>query len=118
MVGFVPCAQSFENLQRFLARRLADIYRLKTAFKRGVLLNMRPVFRDSRGSDDLKFSARQSRLYDVCGIDRALSRPRADYRVYLVDEYYDIGVFFDLSEDFFQSLLKLSSVFRAGYHAC
>ena len=62
MVRLVAIFQTFKDLHRFFFGRLTDMYWLETTFQRGVFFNVLSVLVDGRRTDDLKVTARQSRL--------------------------------------------------------
>src|SRR5207248_1091866 len=61
----------------------------------------------------LKLSARQRRLEDRGGVDRALGGARTDEVVELVDEQGDVAALGDLLHHLLQALLELAAVLRA-----
>ena len=77
---------------------------------------MATVFIGRRCADHLQFTARQNRLQNISGIDRALCRTCADDGMDLIDKENDIAVFCDLVHDLFESLFKFSAVFCSCDH--
>ena len=71
-----------------LERRLLDHDRLEAALERGVALDVLAVLVERGRADALQLAARERRLEDVRGVDRALGRAGADERVQLVDEQH------------------------------
>ena len=65
-------------------------------------------------ADRLELAAREHRLEDARGVDRALGGPGADERVQLVDEQHDVAARADLLQDLLQALLEVAAVARAG----
>ncbi len=65
-------------------------------------------------ADAANLAARQRRLQDVGGVERALRRARADQRVQLVDEHDDVRVLGQLLHDRLEALFELAAVLRAG----
>src|SRR5699024_11163486 len=86
VVGFITVAQALQHFDRVGDRRLVDLNRLETAFQRRVLFEMLPELVDGGGADGLQFAARQHRLEDTGGIDRAFGGAGTDQRVNLIDE--------------------------------
>ncbi len=66
------------------------------------------------GADAADLAARQRRLEDVGGVERALGRTRPDQRVQLVDEDDDVGALGQLLHDRLEPLLELAPVLGAG----
>ena len=94
-------------------RRLADEDRLEAPLQRGVLLDVLAVLVERRRADGAQLAARQHRLEQVRGVDRALRRAGTDDRVELVDEEDDLprGAL-DLLQDRLETLLELAAVLR------
>ena len=100
---------------RVLDRRLADQHRLEAALERGVLLDVLAVLVERRGADGAQLAARQHRLQQVGGVDRALGGAGADDRVQLVDEQDDLALGGDdLGQHGLQPLLELAAELGAG----
>ena len=66
-------------------------------------------------ADALNLAARESRLEDVGGVERALGRARADQRVQLVDEDDGVLILHQLFHDGLEPLFKLAAVLGAGH---
>ncbi len=66
------------------------------------------------GADDLDLAARQGRLEDRGGVERALGGTGADERVHLVDEQDDALVLDDLGHDALEAVFELAAVLGAG----
>ena len=64
-------------------------HRLEAALERGVLLDVLAVLVERRRADAAQLAAREHRLEQVGGVDRAFGRAGADERVQLVDEQDD-----------------------------
>ena len=62
----------------------------------------------------MNFTARERRLQDVCGIERAFRRARADERVQLVDKDDVLRIVDQFAHDLFQALFELTAIFCAG----
>src|SRR4030095_956302 len=86
VVLLVPLADAHEDVDRLLERRLLDHDGLEAALERGVALDVLAVLIERRRAHALELAARQRRLQDVRGVDRALGRAGSDERVKLVDE--------------------------------
>ncbi len=113
VVRFVAVAQALENLDGLFDRRLADHHRLEAALEGGVLFDVLAEFVERRRADALQFAARERRLDDVRGVDRAFGRSRADQRVQLIDEEDDLaGRAADLVHDALHPLLEFAAILR------
>ena len=75
MVLLVALADAHEDLDRLLERRLLDHDRLEAPLERSVALDVLAVLVERRRADALELAARQRRLEDVGGVDRALGGP-------------------------------------------
>ena len=96
-------------------RRLADEDGLEAALERSVLLDVLAVLVERRRADRTQLAAREHRLQEVGGVDRALGGAGADDRVQLVDEEDDLaGRVLDLREHGLEPLLELAAVLRSG----
>ena len=71
-----------------LDRRLLDHHRLEAPLEGGVALDVLAVLVERGRADALQLAARQRRLEDVGGVDRAFGGAGADQRVQLVDEQH------------------------------
>ena len=106
-----------KDADRFLLNRLLDRNRLKTPFKRRVLLNIFTVFRDRRRADQLQLPPRQRRFQDIGSVDCALRTPRTDQRMKLIQKQKHISRLRHLTDDPFYAFLKLAAVFASCDHA-
>ena len=115
VVRFVAVAQALEDLDRLFDRRLADHDRLEAALQRRVLLDVLAELVERRRADALQLAARQRRLDDVGGVDRAFGGARTDQRVKLVDEQDDLaGRAADLVHHALHALFEFAAILRAG----
>ena len=115
MVVLVALLEAAQDRDRVLDRRLVDDHRLEAALERGVLLDVLAVLVERRRADGAQLAAREHRLQQVRGVDRALGGARADDRVQLVDEEdHRAGGVGDLLEDRLEAVLELAAVLRAG----
>ena len=90
-------------------------HRLEAPLERRVLLDVLAVLVERRRADRAQLAARQHRLQQVGGVDRALGGAGADDRVQLVEEEDDLALGrLDLLEHRLQPLLELAAVLRAG----
>ena len=69
-----------------------------------------------RGADAANLAARERRLEDVGGVERAFCRPGADQRVQLIDEHDDVRVLGELLHDRLEALFELSAILRARHN--
>ena len=114
VVSLVAIAQALEDVDRVSHGRLGHLDRLEAPLERRVLLEVLAVFVERRRADGLQLAARQHRLEDAGGVDRALGGTRADERVQLVDEQNDVAARLDLLEDLLETLLEVTAVAGAG----
>ena len=89
MVRLVALLQPAQDRDRVGDRRLADEDRREPPLERGVLLDVLAVLVERRRADAAQLAAREQRLQQVRGVDRALGGAGADDRVQLVDEEDD-----------------------------
>ena len=92
VVRLVALLQPAQDRDRVGDRRLADEDRREPALERGVLLDVLAVLVERRRADAAQLAAREHRLQQVRGVDRALGGAGADDRVQLVDEEDDAAV--------------------------
>ena len=115
MVRLVPLLEPTQDRDRVGDGRLADEHRREAALERGVLLDVLAVLVERRRADAAQLAAREHRLQQVRGVDRAFGGAGADDRVQLVDEQHDAAVaLLDLGEHGLQPLFELAAVLRAG----
>ena len=112
--GLVLGAQAHEDLLGILDARLLYEDGLEAARERGILLEMLLVLVERRRTDDLDLAARERRLQDIGGVERALCRTRANECVHLIDEEDDRAVLTHLVDESLEALLELAAVLRAG----
>ena len=113
VVRLVAVAQALEDLHGLLGRRLVDRDLLEAALQGGVALEVLAVLVERGRAHGLQLAARQRRLEDRGGVDRALRGTRADEVVELVDEQDDVAALGDLLHHLLQALLELAAVLRA-----
>ena len=114
VVRLVALLQPAQDRDRVGDRRLADEDRLEAPLERRVLLDVLAVLVERRRADAAQLAAREHRLQQVRGVDRALGRAGADDRVQLVDEEDQLALgVLDLVEHGLQPLLELAAVLRA-----
>src|SRR5262249_28817532 len=114
VMRLVAVAQPAQDLHRVLGRGLLDPDLLEAPLERGVALQILAVLVERRRADRLQLAARQRRLQDRSGVDRALGGARADEVVELVDEQDDVAALGDLLHHLLEALLELTAVLRAG----
>ena len=114
VVRLVAVAQAAQDLHGVVDRRLLDAHLLEAPLERGVALEVLAVLVERRRADRLQLAARERRLEDRGGVDRALGGARADEVVELVDEQDDVAALGDLLHHLLQALLELAAVLRAG----
>ena len=114
VVLLVALADPHEDVDRLLERRLLDHDRLEAALEGRVPLDVLAVLVERRRADALELAARQRRLEDVRGVDRALGGAGPDERVELVDEEDRVVRVPELLDDLLEALLELAAVLRAG----
>src|SRR5699024_7946287 len=112
--GLVVVAQALEDVDRVGQRGLVDLDRLEATLEGRVLLEVLAVLVESRRTDRLQLAAREERLQDAGGVDRALSCARAHERVDLVDEDDDVAAGADLLGDLLEALLEVTAVAGSG----
>ena len=110
----VAILHAHQDLDRLLLGRRIDLDRLEAALERAVLLDVLPVLGRRRRADAADLAARERRLQDVGGVERAFGRPGAHQRVQLVDEHDDVRVLGQLLHDRLEALFELAAILRAG----
>jgi hypothetical protein len=113
-VLLVALADAHQDLDGLLERRLLDHHRLEAALEGRVALDVLAVLVERGGADALELAARERRLEDVRGVDRALGRAGTDERVQLVDEEDGVVGVPELLDDLLEALLELAAVLGAG----
>ena len=91
VMRLVALLQATEDRDRVHDRRLVDEHRREAPLERRILLDVLAVLVERRRADAAQLTAREQRLEQVRGVDRALGRACADDRVQLVDEEDDRG---------------------------
>ena len=110
----VAVLHAHQDLDRFLLGRRIDLDRLEAAFERPVLLDVLPVLGRRRRTDAANLTARECRLQDVGGVERAFRRTRTHERMELVDEHDDVRVLGQLLHDRLEALFELTAILGAG----
>ena len=117
VVRLVLVAQTLQNLNGILGRRLVDLNRLETTLQSGILLNILAVLVKRGCTDDLYFAAAQCRLEDVRCIGSALSGTGAHQHMHLINEQDGVLLGGQLFNDLLDALLELAAVLGARDHA-
>ena len=118
VVAFIIGFNAQEHLVGVLNRRLIDLYRLKTAFKRRILFNIFTVLIECSCTDHLNLSAGERRLQDIRGIHGALSISCTHKVVDLVNEEDNIPLLLDLVHKPLDTALELPAELRARNEGC
>ena len=115
MVGLVIFAQTTQDGDRFIDRRLVNHDTLETALQGGVLFDVLAVFVEGCGADAVQLAARQHWLQQVAGVHGAVGFAGADDEMQLIDEEDDAAfALFHLVQHRFQTFLKFAAIFRAS----
>ena len=114
VVLLVALADTHEDVDRLLQRRLLDHDRLEAPFERRIPLDVLAILVKSGGADALQFTTRQRWLEDVRRVDRAFCRAGTHQRVQLVDEKDRVVGAAQLLDDLLETLLELAAVFGPG----
>lgn len=112
--GLVLVTQALEDVDRVRCRRLIYEDGLEASLERGILLEVLLVLVKGGRTDRLHLAAREHRLQDVRGVDRALGRASAHQGVDLVDEDDDVAASLDLLGDLLEAFLEVTAVARAS----
>ena len=115
MERLVAVLDADQDLDRLALGRRIDLDRLEAALERAVLLDVLAVLGRRGRADAADLAARERRLEDVGGVERAFRRTRADQRVQFVDEDDDVRVVGQLLHDRLEALFELTAVLRAGH---
>ena len=116
VMNLVALAQTAQDRDGVLDRRLADEHRLEAPLERGVLLDVLAILVERGRADGVQLAAGQHRLQHLRGVHRAFAGAGADDRVQLVDEQDDRALGFgDLLEHGLEPLLELAAVLGAGH---
>src|SRR5262249_28809056 len=115
VVDFIALAQTAQDRDRVLNRRLIDQHRLETALQGGVFFDVFAVFIERGGADAMQFTAGQHRLEQIARVHRAFRFAGADDRVQFVDKENDRTLrFLHFLEYGFQAFLEFAAILRAG----
>ena len=118
VVDFEFLLEAAQNGDGVVDGRLADQHGAEAARQGGVLFDVLLVFVERGGADAAQFAARQRRLEQVGGVDRAFGRARADQGVQLVDEADDLAVGIDDFLDHgLEAVFEFAAELGAGDHA-
>ncbi|MNZ90104.1 hypothetical protein D3C78_1090580 [compost metagenome] len=101
-----------KDLNRFIHGWLIDRNRLETTFQCRILLNIFAIFIKRCSTDTLQLTTCQCRFQNVGGIDSAFCTTRTDQCVQFVDEQDNVACLTDFVHNFFQSIFKLTAIFR------
>ena len=116
MVLLQPRAQRGEDPAAFVRVRLQNADRLEPSLQSSVFLNVQTIFLQRGGADDLHRAAPERGLEDVCRVDRALGRARADDRVQLVDEEDHVAHALHLAQHGLHEVFKVAAILRSCEH--
>ena len=85
-------ADAAQDFQCLLRGRFLDVHLLKPTFESGVLFDVKPIFRDRRGSDNADITTGEGGFQDIRGIHRAPCLSGAHQCVDLVQKEDDVGI--------------------------
>src|SRR5581483_5502285 len=107
---FVAVLDAEKNLGGvgFVGRR--NFHRLETALQRTIFLDGLAVLARSGRADTLNLAARQGRLQDVGGVERAFSRARAHQGMQFVDKNDGVLRLHQFLHDGLEPLFELSAI--------
>ena len=77
---------------------------------------MLAIFIESCRANHMQLAARQRRLEDISRIHRTFRGASANQQVQFINKKNDITLFFDFSDDLFQSILEFAAIFGTGNH--
>ena len=109
VVAFVVGRYVVEDLERLCCRRRLYDHLLKTAFERGVALDVLAELVEGGGADGLQLSACESRLEYVGRVKAALCGAGTDDGVYFVDEYDGVVTPAQFVEQLLHALLEFAA---------
>jgi len=114
-VVFLEAAfEALEDVDGLRHRGLDHVDFLEAAAERGVFLENAAVLGEGGGADALEHAARERRLEQVGGVERAArSRAGPDQGVDLVDEQNRVGLVFERLEHALEALLEIAAVLGA-----
>ena len=99
-----------QDRDRILDARLGDEHGLEPARQRRVLFDAGAILVQRRRADAVQIAARERRLEQVRGVDRALGGTSADQGVHLVDEQNDLTLRGrDFAQHRFQAFLEIAT---------
>ena len=111
---FVAVLDAEQNLDGVGLVRRRNFDGLEAALERTIFLDRLAVFAGSGGANALNLAARQGRLQNVGGVERAFGRSGADQRVQFVDEDDGVLRLHQFLHDGLQALFELAAVFGTG----
>ena len=109
-------AETLQNLERLVLRRLGQVDFLEPTAESLVLLNLVLVLVVGGGADDFQLTTADIWLEDVGRVHRAFGGTCADDGVKLINEKNHILVRHDLLDGVLQTLLELATKLRACDH--
>src|SRR4029453_4283897 len=114
VMRLVAVAQAAQDLDGVVDRRLVDADLLETPLECGIALQVLAVLVARGGADRLQLAARERRLQDRSGVDRAFGGAGANEVMELVDEQDDVAALGDLLHHLLEALLELAAVLGTG----
>ena len=116
VVQFITFFQAAQNSDGIFYRWLGDEHFLEAALQRSVFFNVLTVFVKRRRPDAVQFTTRQRRLEHVACIHRAIGFTGANHGMQFIDKQNDVAFLFrQVGQHAFQTLFKLTAVFRPGH---
>src|SRR5260370_41656888 len=106
--ALVAWAQHPQYLHRLFDGRLTDFDWLEGPLQRWVALDRVAVVVERGRADALEFTARQHRLEEIAGVDRAFGNTGAGQRLQLVYEQDHVGGADDLVHDLLEPLFEVA----------
>ena len=116
MIYFVTILQSTQDRNRVLHSRFFYHNRLETPFQSGIFFNILSVFIQSGSTDTVQFTTGQHRFQHIARIQGTVRLAGTDDSMQLINEQNDLSVaVLHIIQYGFQTFLKFTSVFCAGY---
>ena len=116
MENFIAVFQSTQNWNRIFYRRLLYHYRLETTFQSCIFFNIHTVLIQCCSTDTVQLTTSQHRFQHIACIQSAICLTGTNNGMQLINEQNDLSIaVLHIIQYGFQTFLKFTSVFCAGY---
>ncbi len=115
VVLLVALPQTKENLDSFIYGRLTHHHRLEAALEGRIAFDVLAILIERCGTNTLQLTPRQSRLEDICRINRPFGGTGTNEGMHFINHQDDVAGRADFIHDLLKALFKLTPILGTGH---